>query len=362
MNKSTSLYLDFLRVIAAFGVLLVHASLPWFSNSLFLPLNLGHRLVMIFFVLSGYLIAYTVDKKNKGSQIYLIDRFSRLYSVVLPALIFTYIIDLAGKSIDPGFYLSQITPNHQAARFLLNATFLSQIWGLCSKPSSNGPFWSIPYEFWYYMIFWALYYLKGKWKYIIFIGICMFIGIKILLLFPVWLFGVMAYRITKHLTISNKKAQLLFGITFIIVLLLTFRFDFSFFSDIYKYGEPPLFFSSNFIFDWLYGLLVAINIFSAGYIVLSIKMPLIIEKTIKYFSSITFSLYLYHLPILVFIGAVLKYNKSSYIQVILILVVVVAIVSFLSEITEKHRGNFKALIKNIFLFFTKKKEIVNTKC
>ncbi len=362
MNKSTSLYLDFLRVIAAFGVLLVHSSLPWFSNSLFLPLNLGHRLVMIFFVLSGYLIAYTVDQKNKGSQLYLIDRFSRLYSVVLPALVFTYIIDLAGKSINPGFYLSQITPNHQAVRFLLNATFLSQIWGLCSKPSSNGPFWSISYEFWYYMIFWALYYLKGKWKYIVFIGICMLIGVKILLLLPVWLFGAIAYRITKYLTISNKMAQLLFGVTFISVLLLTFRYDFSFFSDIYRYGEAPLFFSSNFIFDWVYGLLVAINIFSVGYIVLSVKMPLIIEKAIKYLSSITFSLYLYHLPILVFIGAVLKYNKSSYIQVILILMCVVAIVSFLSEITEKHRGYFKTLIKNIFLFFSKKKEIVNTKC
>jgi peptidoglycan/LPS O-acetylase OafA/YrhL len=33
MNKSTSLYLNFLRVIAAFGVVLVHANLPWFLNT-----------------------------------------------------------------------------------------------------------------------------------------------------------------------------------------------------------------------------------------------------------------------------------------------------------------------------------------
>src|SRR5476651_1385848 len=108
MNKSTSLYLDFLRVIAAFGVLLVHANLPWFSSALFLRAELGHKLVMVFFVLSGYLIAFTVDKKNKGPEKYLVDRISRLYSVVIPALILTFVVDSLGERINFSFYLDKI--------------------------------------------------------------------------------------------------------------------------------------------------------------------------------------------------------------------------------------------------------------
>src|ERR1700748_246533 len=99
MNRSTSLYLDLLRVIAAFGVVFVHADQPWFSNDLFVRPELGHRLVMIFFVLSGYLIAFTVEKKDKGAKQYLIDRVSRLYSVVVPALILTFLFDSLGEKI-----------------------------------------------------------------------------------------------------------------------------------------------------------------------------------------------------------------------------------------------------------------------
>ncbi|MEO6520466.1 MAG: acyltransferase family protein [Mucilaginibacter sp.] len=90
MNKSISFYLDFLRVIAAFGVLLVHANLSQFSNNLYLRPDLGYKLVRVFFVLSGYLIAFTVSKKNKESIRYLIDRFSRLYSVVFIGAIIPY--------------------------------------------------------------------------------------------------------------------------------------------------------------------------------------------------------------------------------------------------------------------------------
>src|SRR6516164_6699219 len=117
MNKTTSLYLDFLRVIAAFGVMLVHANQVWFSNGLFLRPEYGHKLVMVFFVLSGYLIAFTVDKKNKGSERYLIDRVSRLYSVVIPALIVTFILDSLGEKINYSFYLDKVNAGNQAFRF-----------------------------------------------------------------------------------------------------------------------------------------------------------------------------------------------------------------------------------------------------
>lgn len=349
MNKSTSLYLDFLRVIAAFGVVLFHANLPWFSNGLFFSDKYGHKFVMIFFVLSGYLIAFTVNKKNKGITEYIIDRLSRLYSVVWPALLLTFILDYIGSHINPTYYVGQITPSHQMFRYIINAAFLSQIWNLCTKPSSNGPFWSICYEFWYYMLFAAWVFLSGKKRYITIVLICLLIGYKILLLLPVWIFGVLAFRIGAGLHLKKMWANIVFITSLCAVIILTFFWDFSVFSDLFIEAAPPLYFSSHFVFDWVYGAVIAVNLFSIGFVLDVVKIPSFIERIIKYLSSITFSLYLFHLPMLVLVGALLRYNRSSYLQIVPILTGIIIVVALLSEITEKQRNFWRRILKNIFL-------------
>jgi peptidoglycan/LPS O-acetylase OafA/YrhL len=352
LNRSTSVYLDVLRVIAAFGVFLIHSNLPFFSNNLFLPgalgNSIGHKLVMIFFVLSGFLIAYTVDNKRKSSQHYLIDRFTRLYSVVLPALLLTYFLDTVGQQVNPSFYASQIASGSQGVRFFLNATYLSQVWSLCVKPSSNTPFWSIPYEFWYYMLFWAFSYLGGTIKYVVLIAISLLIGPKILLLLPVWVFGVIAYRRSNDLASKKGYVRLLFWFSLSLIVIFSFFWDFSVFSKAFVFGQPPLFFSSHFVFDWVYGSLVALNLFSFTIISPSLRVPALIYRAIKYLSSITFSLYLFHLPMLIFIAAVVPYDKSNYLHVICLLVGVLLVVILLSEVTEKQRYHLKALFAKVF--------------
>jgi len=347
MNKSTSLYLDFLRVIAAFGVLLVHANLPWFSNSLFLRPELGHKLVMVFFVLSGYLIAFTVDKKNKGPKVYLVDRFSRLYSVVLPALLFTYLLDFLGQRINPVFYVDKINSGHQLIRFFVNFTYLQQVWTLCTKPSTNTPFWSISYEFWYYMMFWVLCYLSGYKRYIGIGVVALVVGLKIILLLPVWYFGVWAYKFSSKMPISAKHAKVVFVFSLLAIVGLTFS-DITFFEDRLPYGKPPLYFSSQFLFDWGYGMIIALNIYSFSASIFVTEIPVFISRVIKYLSSITFSLYLFHIPLLYFAAASIPYNRSNYIQTVTILIVVGIIVNILSKISEKQRFHFKKLFERLF--------------
>ena len=356
MNKSTSLYLDFLRVLSAFGVVLVHTSFTGFSNLFVFFSGSGSKLVMIFFVLSGYLISFTVDKKNKGSLQYLIDRLSRLYSVILPALLLTFILDSVGKHYNPGFYLDKIAQGHQLFRYLINGVFLSQIWGFCTQPSTNVPFWSLSYEFWYYMLFGAWVFLKGAKKIMVLIFICALIGPKILLLFPVWFFGVLAYKNAEKVTINRLPATMLFCGTLFLIILFSFFWDFSFFPKLFIFGKAPLFFSSEFLFDWILGAIVAVNIWSFNFIGI-FKVPGFIDKAVRKVSSITFSLYLYHYTILVFIAALISYNKGNYFVVTAILCCLVIIVAVLSEITEKQRSHFKFFIEKIFLFFGKKKDI-----
>ena len=74
MPRSTSIFLDALRLLAALIVFASHASYILFHASIWIP---GHLAVMIFFVLSGYVIAYTTFRRPCTPKEYAIARFSR---------------------------------------------------------------------------------------------------------------------------------------------------------------------------------------------------------------------------------------------------------------------------------------------
>lgn len=94
MTKQKSIYFDLLRGVAAILVMLGHFADTRFSGGklYFLDYFL-HDAVIIFFVLSGYIIAYIADQRDNSSIDYIINRLSRLYSVILPALLLTFILD-----------------------------------------------------------------------------------------------------------------------------------------------------------------------------------------------------------------------------------------------------------------------------
>src|SRR4051812_27780039 len=99
MKKGTSLYLDLVRFSAAMMVFLEHyrehtrGSLRSFWNAH--PFWYSHSgpysqtAVIVFFVLSGYVIAHVLATREKTALEYAASRFGRLYSVVLPALLLT---------------------------------------------------------------------------------------------------------------------------------------------------------------------------------------------------------------------------------------------------------------------------------
>ncbi|HTC84425.1 MAG TPA: acyltransferase family protein, partial [Rhizomicrobium sp.] len=102
MKKELSVYLDILRVLAAAAVFLSHLSWLEISGGFLWQLQpYGHPAVIVFFVLSGYLIQYSVAARENRLADYAVARLGRLYSVVIPALILTYIFDRIGASHNP---------------------------------------------------------------------------------------------------------------------------------------------------------------------------------------------------------------------------------------------------------------------
>jgi peptidoglycan/LPS O-acetylase OafA/YrhL len=119
MNRSTSLYLDLVRAVAALLVFLAHGGLPMFSENQGCLRPFGHEMVVIFFVLSGFVIAYAVSKSQDSWRAFGADRLSRLYSVILPALLLTAALDFFTRHFDPHIYASEVRSDHYAFRMLL---------------------------------------------------------------------------------------------------------------------------------------------------------------------------------------------------------------------------------------------------
>src|SRR6185436_14688331 len=95
-------------------------------------------------------------------------------------------------------------------RFVLNLFFSAEIWGWSIRAFSNGPFWSLCYEFWYYIIFAAWFYLKRPFNRVVAAAICLLVGPKILVLFPIWLAGVWVYYRVKTKPVSESTGWILF--------------------------------------------------------------------------------------------------------------------------------------------------------
>src|SRR5688500_18002200 len=105
MNAASSLYLDLVRFAAAVLVFLHHWVYTRISGTSHTAIGgFGEDAVMIFFVLSGYVISYVALEQKNSARDYAVNRLARLYSVVIPALVLTVVFDTLGRAIEPSLY------------------------------------------------------------------------------------------------------------------------------------------------------------------------------------------------------------------------------------------------------------------
>jgi peptidoglycan/LPS O-acetylase OafA/YrhL len=84
-NREHFLTLDFLRGVAALGVVEFH----WLSQQGYTAFGLGHLSVDFFFVLSGFVIAYSYEERLKSTMTawrFAVVRLVRLYPMILVAI------------------------------------------------------------------------------------------------------------------------------------------------------------------------------------------------------------------------------------------------------------------------------------
>ncbi|MEG8222608.1 acyltransferase [Sphingomonas sp. HH69] len=170
-------WMDAFRTVAAVLVAVSHVrDIIWrdavptnglVTKVFYLLTGFGHIGVVVFFTLSGFWITRSVMKRIDQPRFwpnYLIDRVSRLWIVLIPVLIIGGTLDWAGA-----FYWA--FPNYMADTGLhsisvpvANTLSVSEFFGslfflgtiVVPPLGSNGPLWSLAFEFWYYIWFPAL--------------------------------------------------------------------------------------------------------------------------------------------------------------------------------------------------------------
>lgn len=348
MNHRVSLYLDLLRFGAAFTVMISHVAMERITGGSWQwirDLRIGSDSVIIFFVLSGYVIAYVVDKKHEDKSRYLINRLSRLYSVVIPALCLTVLVDWLGITLAPEFYEPfWYSKFPDTARFFASFFYVNQIWTINIRPFSNGPFWSLSYEFWYYMLFFAVFFFTGKKRWILTTIVLAIMGLKIWLLAPVWWAGVWTYRKSKTIKQPDKRAWLMFlSPVFAYVLIKYSGIDNALLEWTNEtLGSSVVFrwlrFSDEFIISYLYAALVSMHFLGLACVTKNHLAWLEQwQGTIRYWAGLTFSLYLFHYPLMNFFAAIFPVDIHSPWRHLAIVFGIMVVTVIVGNATERHK-------------------------
>ena len=343
LTSASSVALDLIRVILIQLVLFGHLNgyfhlVNWLSPPVF-PF-IQNIAVSGFFLLSGFLISYSLSQKtnNKAYSFkeYFLDRLVRIYIVFIPALIFTIIIDLMHLYFNQGIY-----------RFI-NAfnlkTFFTNLLMLQYFPSipfgSNRPFWVLGLLWWLYLSFGWWWFKHRRWRQrpIFFISVLLaFSTIPFISLFHgrgqglalIWLLGAVAFYLSRTHLLSRAKSKsslLLSGIFFCLSLVCVFI-------------------TKN-EFGLLFGILLALSfLFLLNHFQsYQQQIALPIKKVFRIFSGYSFTLYLTHYPIIVLLLS-LHLSLEPYQYFFLLFIISNLCAYLIAQITEMKTQFLKNTLK-----------------
>jgi len=229
-KNDTSLMLDLLRAGAAQMVCVGHAVsffVGGFNERWPLPQNTG---VVLFFILSGFLITYTLIERSKdpsyGFGTFLIERTARIYSGLIPALSAVIIVD---GIVLHFFNDPSISVAYNLRTLLVNLAMFEGYRGSLSEYpitqwrqfGSASPLWTLAIEWHIYLFVAAMFFMGKKPS-----TIPLLVPVAVLFgqmpshhifypfqadgvgqgLFIAWLLGAYVYFITQHIKVHPLAA------------------------------------------------------------------------------------------------------------------------------------------------------------
>ncbi len=302
----------------------------------------GVQAVDGFFVLSGFVIAHVCATKETSAQSYFVSRAARMYSVAIPALIFIAIIDSLGLAVDATTYAGEFQ-EFSPGLIVRSVLFLGEMWNAHRYPGSDGPYWSLGFEVWYYVAFGIFTFVPGRWRWPATAAVLAIIGPKVAVMFPAWLVGVAAYNLSRRKVVSRWAGWLIF----LASLALLAAYQMSHLSSSQQF--LPFSLSAARLMgaaqDYFLAMLFAMNI--VGFVAISDGVDILPSRygtIIRWLAGGTFSIYLVHLPIMHFIAAISPWTRSSPWTLMLLLIATPIACRLFAEISERRKDVWHNLI------------------
>lgn len=339
MNRSFSVYLDVVRFTAAFLVYLYHSNQRFLTEALLPASHYGHSSVIVFFVLSGFVIAFVTATKESQLPAYAASRISRVFSVTVPAIVLTVILDAIGRQLVPEIY-SGYPFDQFIARIGSSLLLLNEVWFVSITSFSNVPYWSICFEFWYYVTFAMVVFMPKRVGTLAALGVGLALGPKFLLLAPLWWLGVLLYRWRASQRWSGS-VSLVIAVLSTVGIVAFHAFGVSELCSDWLMGvigrenHRLLTFAKFFVGDYILGVLVFLNFASMRNVLARHGQSLLlIERPVRLVANYTFTLYLLHQPLFLFWGAVVHGDPAGpgfWFTVTALMLLTVGVVGHLTE-------------------------------
>ena len=363
------LTVDLMRFLAAVTVVWAHvwgvltpfddtATGVW--KAVYISAGFGQDAVRVFFIISGYWITASILRKSgKGSWTwpsYFIDRFSRLWLVLIPALLIGLALDYSGRFVldlprysDFDFVTMKdvdIATSLTPEAFFGNLAFLQTVY--VPTFGSNAPLWSLTNEFWYYIWFPALLFMfRGKLSIMTLVTLAtmvLFYNSGVTSAFLIWLLGSAVYVVTNRIGATWRTKPALVRNSAVAASLALFL--------------ATLAATHLWSVSWLVdGLIVGIgfSILLTVIIAFDVGIPKILHSGSAYGAKASYSLYLIHFPLMLFLastvfaGQVFVAGPFALMAAIGLTLALVAFGWLFGMATEAHTGKVRNYLSSLLL-------------
>jgi peptidoglycan/LPS O-acetylase OafA/YrhL len=340
LASDLSLYLDGWRVVAALAVVACHFSSRRMSGGLLWQLTpYGAQAVDVFFVLSGYVIAFAADAREVTPRDFAIARIARLWSVAVPAVCLTFALDWMGRLIWLAAYThlpgapERLPVLWQGAAGLL---FFNSVWGAAIPVGANVPWWSLGYEVPLYVAFGLLRFGGPVTRVAGPVLVAAAAGPPIVIMAPIWIAGALVWRM--HMAGKTGTPALALAAP-----AIWFGYEIGCRVFGRKLGIVPDVRPES-LQDLLVGGLFAAHLLAAPALLARLPhCPLRIARAVRRAAGCSFAIYLMHYPVMLFLRAVMLRETPGWTP-LLLLPATLAVCVGLAELTERRKTAWRRWI------------------
>ncbi len=292
----------------------------------------GAQAVDVFFVLSGYVIAFATDSREAAPRTFAIARLARLWSVAVPAAGLTFALDWGGRLISPAAYAhlpgmpERLPVLWQAAAGLL---FFNRVWGAAIPVGADVPWWSLGYEVPLYVAFGLVRFGGPVTRVAGPVLVAAVVGPPIVIMAPIWIAGVIVWR----LHMAGRTGGLALALAAPAVWL-------GYEIGCRVYGRPLGVVPDvrlESLQDLIVGGLFAVHLLGAPALLARLPhCPARVARMVRAAAGCSFAIYLMHYPVMLFLRAVMLQVTPGW-SPLLLLPVTLAICVALAGVTERRK-------------------------